>query len=496
MSHDPELRKVVDRYYRNPVAFVREQLEVEPDVWQREALEAVGGGAEPRVALKACKGPGKSTVMAWIALWFFATRPLCNMIVLSITADNLKDNLWKEIALWYARPKLAWLRRVSELTGERLYALEAPKTWWVSARSFAQDARNDQQANTIAGLHSRHVMVLLDEVSDYPDGVLAAAEGIFSTAGQEAKLVVAGNPTRAEGPLYRICTVQRHRWKVIEITGDPDDPKRSPRIDLENARAKIADDGRDDPWVMVNILGQFPPVSEDKLIGPDEITAACGRSASLGSIENEPVIYGLDVARYGMDSSRLRRRQGIVLFRGHTYKKLDGPTLAQRVAAQLLEDQKTFARKADAIFVDVTGGVGASAFDHLGLLGYGPILHPVEFAGAADDPRYLNKRAEIWHRAAKWTRRYGCLPTDSRELGAQLCTPWFKLKVVGKRTVFQLQSKEEIKDKGLASPDDADAFALTFTSETVTRRGFGIFDEGRQTHRATADYDPFQESHP
>jgi hypothetical protein len=497
VSFSPDTLAAMGRYFRDPVAFVREQLEVEPDEWQREALQLAATNL--RLALKACKGPGKSTVLAWIILWFFATRPHANIIVLSITADNLKDNLWKEVAVWFARPKLAWLRKMADLTGERLAAKESPKTWWVSCRSFAQDARPDQQANTIAGLHSKHVMAVLDEVSDYPDGVLAAAEGIFSTAGQEAKLIVAGNPTRAEGPLYKICTKQRHRWQLVEITGDPDDPKRSPRIDLENARMQIEENGRDDPWVMVNILGLFPPVSEDKLLGPNDIQAAEARNVAEMDIYNEPVIYGLDVARYGLDSSKLRRRQGPVLFKGSTYKGLDGPTLAQRVAHQLHEDEKNFGQPADALFIDVTG-VGSSAYDHLVLLGFGAIAFPIDFGGSADDAvKYADKRAEIYHRAARWVRKTGCLPSGSNDLGTQLCAPWFRYKIRGKKTCFILQPKEEMKEKGLPSPDDADAFALTFCSETIVKRDLFTPDSVKRTNKVRTEYDPYaaqNEAHP
>jgi phage terminase large subunit len=485
--------QAIRRWHFDPVAFAVENFEVTPDRWQADALIALA--ANDRVAMKACKGPGKSAVMAWAGWWLLATHPQANGIACSITGDNLQDGLWKELGVWLGRPKAKWLAKAFEKTSQAIYAREAKDTWRLSARSFAQDARDDQQANTLAGLHGPFVFELLDEVSDYPRGVLSAAEGIFNVEGQQARLMVAGNPTRSEGPLFEICTTRRGRWRIIEITGDPDDPQRSPRISLEHAREQIADFGRDDPWVMVNILGKFPPQSDDRLLGPDDISAAEARNVSEADCYYEPVIYGLDCARFGKDSNVLRRRWGPVAFRPHVYRGLDGPSLASRVAAQLLEDERTYGRRADALFIDVTGGTGASPYDHLCLLGFGDIAFPVEFASQADDARNANKRVEIWRRAAHWIKKTGCLPSGSGELGAQLMAPWIKFKLLNKRTCWVMQSKEELAEKGLASPDDADAFALTFTSETITSRDWHRPDMVAQ-HQAKVrvDYDPYADA--
>lgn len=459
------------RWHADPLAFVRECLKVEPDAWQRDVLTSKAR----KVAMKACKGPGKSSVLAWRALHLLGTRPHSNGIAVSITGDNLRDNLWKEMAIWYQRPRMAWFREAFDLGAERIVAREAPRTWWLGARTFAADARPDQQANTLAGLHARTVFVLLDEVSDMPAGVVQAARGIFTTVDTEAYLFVAGNPTRAEGPLYDICTRERADWDVIEITGDPDDPKRSPRIDIENARAEISRWGRDHPVVQTNILGVFPTQAVDKLLGPDDVTRAEKRDASPLAYVNEPIIYGLDVARYGDDFSMLRRRQGPILFRGHKFSHKDGPTLANEVSGILNRDMadkeiNPDRRRPDYICVDVTGGVGASPFDHLKLLGWGDICVPVEFASSPDDARYANKRAEMWQRAAEWTKREGCWPTGSNELGQQMCAPRVDYRPVNRVTKEILESKEEMRKRGLPSPDDGDAFALTFAVGNPVRR--------------------------
>lgn len=472
-------------WHDDPVLYVRQVFGAEPDDWQADTLRAVA--RDPRVGMSACKGPGKTTVLAWIGWWFVDTRPHGQVICTSITADNLRDNLWKEFSVWYA--KAPHLQRAFEIKGERIIHREHPKTWWISARSWAQGADPSQQANSLAGFHGKHVLNLLDEMGDYPDGVEIAAEGIFANSAiDEAKLVAAWNPTRTDGPAYRVCTRDRKRWTIIHITGDPDDPKRSPRISREWAQQMIDDWGRDNPWVMVNVLGLFPSQASDKLIGANDVQLAMERDVPAHSFRTDPRIWGLDPARYGDDEAALCRRQGIVCFRFITWRNLDGPQLADRVGGLLLEAEKT-GELPDAIFVDV-GGVGASAYDHLRLLGWGSLVHAVDFGGSPDDPRYADKRAEMWDGTARWIKKLkGCLPTDP-ELPGQLTAPSFKFRPRGKRTCFVLESKEDLRKRGVPSPDRADALALTFAGP-VNPVGRKAREQNQRSTKSITEYDPY-----
>jgi phage terminase large subunit len=449
-----ELLDGLARWMTDPRAFVRECLGAEPDAWQGLALDAVV--RRPRVAMSACKGPGKSALLAWVALWFLATRPDAQIIVTSITQPNLRDNLWKEMAVWYA--KSAFLQGAFEFKGERVSSRERPKTWWISARSWAHDADPTQQANTLAGFHGKRVMVLLDEVGDYPDGVVVAAEGIFANEEIEAHLVVAGNPTRTDGPLYRITTRDRGKWDVIYITGDPDDPNRSPRISRPWAQEQIEAWGRDHDWVRVNILGQFPRVGNNRLLGPDDLNVAEQRSCREADYRTEPIIFGLDVARDGGDRSVLYKRQGCVAFRPWVWRGKDGPELAD-VVAGILRSEGDY----DYIVVD-KGGPGYSVWDHLKLLGFKDVMIGIDFGGSPIDQRYANRGTEAWVDCARWVRERGCLPGGDGELAAELTTRSYLFKVLNKRTVQILESKDELKKRGRPSPDKGDALALTFAA--------------------------------
>jgi hypothetical protein len=474
----------------DPVRFVRDQFKAEPDEWQKDALVAVS--TDFKVAMSACKGPGKSCLLAWVMWWFLATHPHAQIMAVSITADNLRDNLWKELAVWQSKSEL--LKEVFEWGAERIVSRKYPATWWASARAFSKSATPEQQAATLAGFHGQNIMVVLDEIGDYPPGVLPAAEAIFANEdiGGAKRLVVAGNPTSPKGPLYGIVT-RPDGWTVIRITGDPDDPKRSPRISLAWARAEIARWGRDNPYIKVNILGEFPPAGADQLISIDDVMKAMDRDVPALSYRSDPIIWGLDPsrsARAGADEAALARRQGVLMRKFHTWRGLDGPQLAAAVAKLLLdaEDKDQFP---DAIFVDV-GGVGASCYDHLCLLGYEDLVFPVDFGGSASDDRFHNKRSEMWWSLAEWVHAStSCLPKDPA-LQEELVAPNYGYRVVNKRTALILESKEDMKKRGVRSPNRADAAALTF-AEPVARRG--RHDRLRDLvnsrgERCKTDYDP------
>ena len=244
-----------------PALFVREELHAEPDSWQEKVLADYRD--HNQVAMIACKGPGKSAVMSWIGWHFLATRVNPKVIATSITGDNLRDGLWTEFALW--RQKSRWLSDDFTWQGERIFLKEKPETWWASARTWPKDADKTTQANAIAGLHAENILFLLDEVAEYPEGVVAAAEAALST-GTACKMVVSGNPTTVNGPLYRIATKDSKHWRIHHVTGDPDAPHRAPRVDKEWAKRQLEQWGADSNYYRVNVLGEFPLAGQDQLI--------------------------------------------------------------------------------------------------------------------------------------------------------------------------------------------------------------------------------------
>lgn len=468
----------IARWRQHPDQMVRELFEVEPDFWQQEALEAFP--TSPRLAMKACVGPGKTAVLAWLGWNFLLTRPHPIIGATSTSGANLKTNLWTELARW--RNKSPLLQHIFEMTKSEIFAREHPQTWKLEARTWAKDANAEQIGSALAGIHAEYVMWLLDETGDYPDAIMPVAEGIFAGNPKEAHIVQAGNPLKRSGPLYRACYGARALWKVIEITADPDNPKRTSRVSIEYAKQQIAQWGRDNPWVMVRIFGQFPPSDINALIGEDEVRAAMARYWRPHEIGNASKALGVDVAREGDDASVIFPRQGIQAFPFKKYRNIDSTQGAGQVA-RIWNDWG-----ADAAFIDMTGGWGTGWYDGLIRLGKAPI--GVLFSGDAHQKsRYFNKRAEMYFESVEWIKRGGALPLpegtapELSELFITLTQITYSFR--GDR--FLLEDKPQFKERVGFSPDEADAFVETF-AEPVTPRGIVT---SRRQQSAVSNYDPF-----
>lgn len=474
---DKKAIEKIRRWRKDPVYFVQDQFGVEPDEWQKEVLTAFADPSKQRIAMKACAGPGKTAVLAWCA-WNFLS---CHAgkgehpkgAALSVTVDNLRDNLWSELAKWKTKSK--FLTAAFTWTKERIFSNEYPETWFLSARSFSKTANAEEQGRTLSGLHSQYILYIIDESGDISPAVLRSAEqGLSKT--RFGKILQAGNPTSHSGTLYNSCVKERSRWHVVTITGDPDDPKRSPRVDSEWAKSQIEEYGRDNPWVMAYVLGQFPPSSINSLLSPEEVEAAFRRAHREEDYSFVQKKLGVDVARFGDDRTVIFPRQGLIAYSPVVMKNARSNEIAARVARAIEK------WGAEVIFVDTTGGYGAGVEDSL--LQAGISSYPVDFAGKATDPRYYNKRSEMWFQMAEWVKRGGSLPTET-SLVRELSSPTYTF-VGGK---FRLEEKEQIKKRLKFSPDLADALACTFAVADMPRSiGTVSRNDGGSLK---AEYDPF-----
>lgn len=482
MSFDLAVENI-SRWRKRPSLFVREVFGVVPDAWQDEVLDAFPHS--PRIAMVACKGPGKTTVLAWLAWNFMGCYPAPLKIqATSITGDNLSDGLWSEMAKWQAKSE--WLTRVFEWTATEIRSRET-RTKFMSARAWPRSGNPQEQADTLAGFHEDRVMAILDESGGIPPPVLATAEAVLANMGEGkvAHIVQAGNPTQMDGCLYKSAIEQRQYWRVFEVTADPDDPMRTPRVSVEWARQQIEMYGADNPWVLVNIFGRFPPSGFTSLIAPDEVRDAMKRHYRIEQFDYAAKIVGVDVARFGDDSSVIFGRQGKMSFEPLQLRNQTAVNGAGRVARLSNEWQPS------AIFIDDTGGYGGGWIDILRSLGYSQVVG-VQFAGKSDDPRYFNKRTEMWFRMIEWIRAGGALP-KADSLVAELCTPTYTFK----NDKMALEEKAQIKARLGRSPDYGDALALTFAfdvapppSNLSAIPGASPLSLGG-VGKVTTDYDPY-----
>lgn len=481
----------IKRWRENPPQFVYENFNVTPDKWQLMCLEHFGRQDLPklRISLQACVGPGKSAVLAWCGWNFMSCYGQVGHhpkgAAVSVTSDNLKDNLWPEFSKWQTRS--GYLNGAFTWTKERIFAKHHPQTWFLSARSWSKTADPEEQGRTLSGLHSKYVLVLIDESGEIPVPVLKAAEQTMADVEcSHIRIMQAGNPTSLDGMLYAAATTLRHLWHVIRITGDPDDPDRSPRIDIEWAREQIKTYGRENPWVMSSILGMFPPASINSLLGVEEVQAAMRRHLRLEAYEFAQKRIGVDAARFGDDPWVLFPRQGLAAFAPVQMRNPRSHEVAARIAVAIDKWGKTGTKDIITLFDD-TGGWAAGAED--ALLQGGHSYIPVSYNGKASDPRYINKRSQIWFLMAEWVQRGGALPYDE-ELVGELTVPTYTF-IGGK---FALEEKDQVKKRLGRSPNKGDALANTFALPDMPAKDFGqinLLPYTQKTQTLPHDFDPY-----
>ena len=479
MTDIEEVADKIIEWRNNPAQFVRDNFQVEPDLWQMDVLEAFASNdpKKQRIAMRACAGPGKSAVLAWLG-WNFLS---CSGergdhpkgIAISVTWDNLKDGLWTELAKWQAKSK--YLMTHFTWTKTRIYANDHPETWYFSARSFNKSANSEEQGRVLSGIHSGYVLFLIDESGEIPATVLKAAEQAMS-AEHFAKIATAGNPTSTEGLLYDVGTILGENWFNVAISADPDDPKRTPRVDIEWAKEQLKTYGREDPWVMSYILGQFPKTSMNTLLSVVEVEKAKDRHMTESVFGHAQKRLGIDVARFGMDNTVIFPRQGLAAF---NYVVMRGAR-SNEIADRILQAKITWGSGME--MVDGTGGYGSGVVDSLLLAGHDP--YEVHFSSKAGNNKYFNKRSEMWFEMAQWIKRGGSIP-PCPQLKKELITPTYGFQN-GK---LKLEEKEQIKKRLGFSPDIADALALTFSIPDMPKIEQLIPVENR--NKLNTDYDIF-----
>ncbi|WP_416899595.1 MAG: terminase [Minwuia sp.] len=404
------------------------------------ALQGKGPDTEPvLVAVASGHGVGKSALVAWLVIWAMATARDTRGVVTANTEIQLKTKTWAELAKWF---RLSRVRHRFRLGATALQARdsEAAKTWRIDMVPWSLT-----QTEAFAGLHNQGLRIVLvfDEASAIPAPVWEVAEGALTDRGTEIVWAVFGNPTQAAGRFRECFGRRRHRWITRHVDS------RDTRLTNADQIARWIDDyGEDSDFIRVRVKGEFPRSSSRQFIGADLIDAARQRHPEPEA--DAPLVMGVDVARFGDDQSVILLRRGNLLageiqrFRG-----LDLMQLAARTAERITELHP------DAVFVD-GAGIGGGVIDRLRHLGHR--VHDVNGGEAARRRRdYVNRRAEMWARMRHWLKD-GAIPDDPA-LAADLAGPEYGFDAKGR---IQLERKEDMKRRGLASPDAADALALTF----------------------------------
>ena len=446
MSTDNPFVKLMRRYRDDPVAFAREVIGVEPDEWQIELLDAVAAPAVRRVSVRSGHGVGKSTAVAMAAIWHVCIKVPSKTVVTAPTSSQLFDACFAEMKNVAKRLKPPF-DKLLEVKSDRIELKGQPESTFISCRTSRAE-----QPEALAGVHSENVLLIADEASGVPNAVFEAASG--SMSGHSATTILTGNPTRNTGFFYDTHNRLKDDWYTMHVSCVD-----SPRVADDFVSDMMKRYGEDSPAYHVRVLGNFPPAEEDTVIPVALIDAAMNNEIRVH--EDTITIWGLDVARQGGDASVLAKRQGPIIHPLTVWRNLDLMQLTGAVKAEY--DALPPSKRPQEIIVD-SNGFGAGVLDRLRELGMPARgLNVSERAMAKET--YLNLRAELWFKTKAWLEGQDVrLPYDDL-LWAELAAPRYHFTSAGK---IQVESKEAMKKRGVASPDRADAVCLCLANDHTT----------------------------
>lgn len=421
--------------------------------WQDEFLRAFM--SHDRHSVRSGHSVGKGTMIAWLMLWFVLTHKDAKGVLTAVSWDQMTVNNWAEL-----RKQASYLpdelRAQIGIDEDKVYMKCAPSMSFFVRRTASKD-----KPEALQGLHAEHVFAIGDEASGIDDIVFEIAES-SSMATHGARWCLFSNPTRTSGYFHRTHHILRNRWKTWHVSCE----------DVPRAQGHIKDIletyGRNSNTYRVRVLGEFPTQDDETVIPLDLVLAARGREVATSDVW--PVM-GVDVARFGDDTSAIVLRQGNTLLAIKEWRQLDGAQVAGRIQ-RFIADLPNHLKPRE-IVVD-TIGVGASVYDILRLEG-SPVKEFVRGCNVAEMPSVSELdhrlRDELWWRGRAWFADMKChLPTEFpdpadtpliEKLIGELTAPTYDFTSLGKRKV---EGKADMKARGVPSPNLADAFLLSLAA--------------------------------
>ena len=437
----------IEKFRDDPTYFVTAVLGATPDIWQSEVMAAVAAGNRG-VSIRSGHGVGKTSCLSWLAIWWISTHYNAKVVITAPTSAQLHDALLPEAKSWLKQAP-ADFREGYTIKADRIESNRDPERNFISARTSRAE-----QPDALQGVHADHVLLICDEASGVPEQVYEAAGGSMSAL--HATMVLAGNPVRSSGYFYDTFHKLADRWKTFHVSCE--DTSRVSDEYVEECRLRY---GEESNTYRVRVLGEFPRGDDDTVIPLELVSDAISRDIQPTSFGSS--VWGIDVARFGSDSSALCKRKGNAVIEPiRLWRNLDTMQLTGAIKAEYDSSDE----KPSEIFVDAIG-LGAGVADRLRELSL-----PAYAINVSESPamgaHYLNLRAELWYKAKSWLEgRDVRLPRDET-LKSELTTVRYNYTSSGR---VKIESKSDLKKRGVASPDSADAFMLTFASEAGTAMG-------------------------
>ena len=455
MNRQDFITERIKLYRKNPVLFANEVVCFVPDEWQSGVLMDVA--TAPKVSVRSGQGVGKTSIEAVIALWFLSCFPMSRVVATAPTARQLNDVLWAELSKWISKSPL--LKALLKWTKTKVEVRGYSERWFATART-ATTAENMQ------GFHEDNMLFIIYEASGVSDEIIEAILGTLS--GKNNKLLMCGNPTKTSGVFFDSHNRDRALFKTYRVSS-----LDCPRTNKENINAMLEKYGRNSNFARVRIYGDFPEQEDDVFI----TLSALERSANT-VIDEKPVPVtvriGCDVARYGDDKTIIGIK---VDEKVSFYEKAQGQDTmrtADNIAMCYKKLIDRYSQYKGKIIVTVDdGGVGGGVVDRLRRIckadpqTYGRMkVVPVKF-GMRIRHRYYYDTTTYMMSVVKEllsdTDKNGeaksielVLPKDD-DLIAQLSCRKYTMT---ESSVIKIESKKEMKARGLPSPDEADCVLL------------------------------------
>jgi hypothetical protein len=450
----------LDRYAPSPVLFVREVLGQEPEKWQAEAMDAIAAGNR-RVSIRSGHGVGKSTFASWVSIWYAMTRYTCKVVITAPTSSQLYDALFAELK-GQMRKLPPHLLELWDIKQERIELKAAPTEVFISARTSRAE-----QPEAMQGVHAEHVLLIADEASGVPEAVFEAAVG--SMSGHNAVTLLLGNPTQSTGMFYDTHHRLRDEWWTKRVSAQ-DVPNRVSEAFIKEVASTY---GEQSNAYRVRVLGEFPLADDDAVIPISLLEAA--KIRHIVTSPSAPMVWGLDVARFGSDRTVLTKRKGPKL---HERQQIRRNLDTMQVAGWIINEwNETPAHMRPAEICVDSIGLGAGVADRLRELGLPAIDVNVSEAPAFGE-KYVNLRAELWFRGKEWLeKRSASLEHADGRLIDELAMVKYGFTSNGK---IKVESKDDLKKRtrDRSSPDLADSFLLTFAGQG----GLHVAGQGAARH--------------
>ncbi len=449
-----------------------------PRKWQREVLQELTEHIRQnsgkvdfdtfRMSVSSGRGIGKSALVSWLVLWMLSTRIGSTTIVSANSEAQLRAVTWAEITKWLSMSlnshwfevsatRVMPAKWMTELVEKDLR--KGTRYWGIEGRLWSAE-----NPDAYAGVHNFDgVMLIFDEASGIDDAIWSVSDGFFTENTPHRFHLAFSNPRRNSGYFYETHHSKRDFWRTKMV-----DARSVEGTDKAVYQRIIDEYGPDSGQAHVEVYGQFPNASDDQFIGAHLVDDAMRRPKAKD--HTAPIVIGVDPARFGADATVIAVRQGRDIIAIRKHRGDDTMETVGRVI-DAIEEFKP------ALVVIDEGGLGAGVVDRLKEQRYK--IRGVNFGAKSKNPlMWGNKRAEMWGALREWLKT-ASLPED-RFLKNDLVGPL--MKPDSKGTIF-LESKKDMKARGLASPDAADAIAVTFAYPVAHR-------EARVDSRTQRGYSP------